>query len=305
VLLKTADVGDQELAAIANLTTTGFLTRTADNSYATRTIQTPNDGLSVADGDGVGGDPTLTLTNDLSAVEGLTGTGLAARTATDTWTERTFQTPNDGLSVADGDGVNGDPTLTLSNDLAALEGLASGGFAVRTGADTWEIRVINGTSGEVTVDDPDGSAGDLTIGLPSTVTATLTFSGVITFSNDVEVQGAFDHNNTSATRIARGTTAERPSGQAGDIRWNESNNQYEGYNSADGSWGPLGGAGLYKGENGERGDTVSGAGDIFRINEQTLNTDVTIESGENASCAGPLTIASGVTLTVNGNLTIV
>jgi len=69
----------------------------------------------------------------------------------------------------------------------------------------------------------------------------------------------------------------------------------------------LGGAGLFKGENGETGDTTNGAGDIFRINEQTLNTSVTIDADENASATGPLTIASGVTLTVTsgGNLSIV
>ena len=67
--------------------------------------------------------------------------------------------------------------------------------------------------------------------------------------------------------------------------------------------GPSGG-GLFKGENGEVG---SSAGDIFRINEQTLNTSVTIDADENASATGPLAIASGVTLTVTsgGNLSIV
>ena len=62
------------------------------------------------------------------------------------------------------------------------------------------------------------------------------------------------------------------------------------------------GGGLFKGENGQVG---SSAGDIFRINEQTLNTNTTIDADENASCAGPLTLATGVTLTVNGNLTVV
>jgi len=62
------------------------------------------------------------------------------------------------------------------------------------------------------------------------------------------------------------------------------------------------GGGMFKGENGTVGTQ---AGDIFRINEQTLNTNVTIDADENASCAGPLTLATGVTLTVNGNLTVV
>lgn len=65
------------------------------------------------------------------------------------------------------------------------------------------------------------------------------------------------------------------------------------------------GAGLFKGENGETGDTVSGAGDIFRINEQTLNTSTTIDADENASATGPLAVATGVTLTVASGGTLV
>ena len=67
------------------------------------------------------------------------------------------------------------------------------------------------------------------------------------------------------------------------------------------------GGGFYQGENGTSGNTTSGKGDIFRINKQTLNTSVTIASGDNASCAGPLTVSTSgtVNLTVNGNLTIV
>ena len=45
------------------------------------------------------------------------------------------------------------------------------------------------------------------------------------------------------------------------------------------------GAGYFQGENGAVGDTSSGKGDIFRVNESTLNTSVTIASGDNASCA--------------------
>ena len=62
--------------------------------------------------------------------------------------------------------------------------------------------------------------------------------------------------------------------------------------------------GMFKGDNGTVGTR---AGDIFRINEQTLNTNTTIDADENASATGPLAVASGVTLTVTsgGNLSIV
>lgn len=65
------------------------------------------------------------------------------------------------------------------------------------------------------------------------------------------------------------------------------------------------GAGYFQGNNGDTGDTTNGKGDIFRVNAQTLTSDVTIASGDNAMASGPLTVDSGVTLTVNGNLTVV
>jgi hypothetical protein len=65
-----------------------------------------------------------------------------------------------------------------------------------------------------------------------------------------------------------------------------------------------GGAGYFLGENGATGDTTNGKGDIFRVHEAQLDTNVTIDASNNAMCAGPLTVATGVTVTVNGNLVI-
>ena len=44
---------------------------------------------------------------------------------------------------------------------------------------------------------------------------------------------------------------------------------------------------------------------IFRKNENTLKVNHTISHNENAMAAGPLTVESGVTLTVEGSLSIV
>jgi hypothetical protein len=46
-------------------------------------------------------------------------------------------------------------------------------------------------------------------------------------------------------------------------------------------------------------------GGMFRINAQTLSSDITIVGTENANVTGPLTIASGVTLTVDSGGTLV
>jgi len=65
-----------------------------------------------------------------------------------------------------------------------------------------------------------------------------------------------------------------------------------------------GGAGYFQGENGVTGDATNGKGDIFRVHEQELNTNTTIAAGDNAGAFFSLTVATGVTLTVNGNLVI-
>ena len=44
---------------------------------------------------------------------------------------------------------------------------------------------------------------------------------------------------------------------------------------------------------------------IFRKNENTLRVNHTISQNENAMAAGPLTVESGVTLTIDGSLSIV
>jgi len=67
-------------------------------------------------------------------------------------------------------------------------------------------------------------------------------------------------------------------------------------------FGVGGGGGLFRGNNGTVG---SAPGDIFRVNSATLTADEEIETGENASCTGPLSVDSGVTLTVTGTLVII
>lgn len=120
-VVRDADIGSlvqawdtilDALAAIAG-GTNGLLAKTGAATAAARTITAPAAGISVSNGDGVSGNPTLALANDLSAVEGLATTGVAVRTAADTWTTRTL-TAGSGISIADGDGVAGNPTITAT-----------------------------------------------------------------------------------------------------------------------------------------------------------------------------------------------
>lgn len=57
------------------------------------------------------------------------------------------------------------------------------------------------------------------------------------------------------------------------------------------------GGGYYKGNLGTKGDATN-AGNLFRINSNNQSTNITISAGENALTCGPLSVASGNTLTI-------
>ena len=63
-----------------------------------------------------------------------------------------------------------------------------------------------------------------------------------------------------------------------------------------------GGGGAFLGE-GASGASVGDSGDIIRVNQQTLDTSQTMVATDNGSAAGPVAIASGVTLTISSGAT--
>lgn len=100
-----------------------------------------------------------------------------------------------------------------------------------------------------------------------------------TFSN-----GTF--SGTGDVLLPVGSTAQRPTGNPGMIRFNSDVNEFEGYNGS--AWGSLGG-----------GATGGGSDKVFVQNQNTINNNYTIPVGYNASSVGPLTIATGVTVSIS------
>jgi len=49
----------------------------------------------------------------------------------------------------------------------------------------------------------------------------------------------------------------------------------------------------------------TGSNVLFRLNDTNLSEDITIDSDKNAMVAGPISVDSGHTLTLVGNLSIV
>jgi hypothetical protein len=89
--------------------------------------------------------------------------------------------------------------------------------------------------------------------------------------------------------VPKGTTAERPvSPVNGEIRYNTTTSQFEGYQG--GEWGQLGG-----------GATGGGGDEVFQENSLIVTTNYTITTGKNAMSVGPITINSGTTVTVGAD----
>lgn len=106
---------------------------------------------------------------DLDALAALTTTGISVRTGSGTWATRTLVQPAAGLTISNADGVAGNPTFALANDLAALEGLTTTGYIVRTGDGTATTRTITGTTDNIVVTNGSGVSSDTSIDL-ATVT---------------------------------------------------------------------------------------------------------------------------------------
>tara|TARA_R110000868_G_scaffold5940_1_gene34600 strand:+ start:317 stop:1132 length:816 start_codon:yes stop_codon:yes gene_type:complete len=96
---------------------------------------------------------------------------------------------------------------------------------------------------------------------------------------------------TSATGSAvmpTGTTAQRDGSPAtGFLRFNSTDTSFEGYDGS--AWGAIGGGG---------GASGGGTDAVFYENGQTVTTNYTLTANTNAMSTGPLTINSGVAVTV-------
>ena len=120
----------------------------------------------------------------------------------------------------------------------------------------------------------------VTIGTLASTNLGLASLAGATFTGDVIL------GTTTALELPDGTTGQRPgSPVAGMIRYNTSLVQFEGYKNS--VWGAIGG-----------GATGGSSDDVFYENGQTVTTNYTLSTNKNAVTAGPITINSGVTVTV-------
>jgi hypothetical protein len=169
--------------------------------------------------------------------------------------------------------------------------------------------------------------------------ANLTWSGTaLNVTGTVAVTGALTatldstFSSTGALAISKGTTAERPGSPTSSmLRFNTTTTEFEGYNGT--AWASVGGAALvndtstasnlfplfatatsgtaatlntsnakllYKPSTGEFQMSAPVASNGIMVNSLTVATSYTIAAGFSGASAGPITIASGQSVTVAG-----
>lgn len=186
------------------------------------------------------------------------------------------------------------------------------------------------TSGRVTFAGASGLLSDSSNltwnGTALNVTGTVAVTGAVTATLDSQF------TSTGALKISAGTTAERPgSPVVSMIRYNSTTGEFEGYSGSSPAWKSIGGSALsndtstatdlyptfaaatsgtalnlytsnakllYKPSTGELKASALVATNGIVVNSATVGADYTIASGTNGFSIGPITVSSGVTVTV-------
>jgi hypothetical protein len=174
-------------------------------------------------------------------------------------------------------------SLTVTRDLIVpaiekpyiIQNNTTGAQSIRVIVAGTGVTVPNGKTAIVYNDGTDvkyafDHVGALDVGGNATLT-TFTATGDGTFSG------------TGQVKMPAGTTAQRSgSPAAGMFRFNDDTDQFEGYDGT--AWGGISGA---------------QAGGAILTNKSTATASYTIASGENGLSVGPITVDTGVTITVS------
>ena len=268
-------------------TTTAAIAASPSQPYTYLTVtQTPQlansryfgatNGLTLSDG-GAQGVFNITTTGALLSLVN-SGAGFQVKTSATAITGRSIAVSGAGLSIADGDGIAGNPTITLAGQVLALANLSANGLMTITTAGALSATQIAGVADQTAVFNPDGTTGNPTVGLAVNPT----------------IPG------TGAILIPVGTTGQRPAGVAGKIRYNSSDNAYEGYSA--GTWRQFslsGGVTEVDTGTGLTGGPITGTGTI-----SIANTAVTAGSYGSGTQVGTFTVNAQGQLTAAANVTI-
>jgi hypothetical protein len=210
------------------------------------------------------------------------GNGIQVKTSSTTVTGRTLTSGTTGLSIANGDGVSGNPTFSLTGNVLSLANASGAGLLALSGPSAVTFRAIQGTASEIDVANGTGASADPTIGL----------------ADNPILPG------TGSTTLPKGTTAQRSAGVTGMVRYNTDLATFEGYTLS--GWNQFaltGGVTLINTGTGLTGGPITTTGTI-----SIANTGVTAATYGSATevaqiavnAQGQITSASNVAITASG-----
>jgi len=233
-------------AASLNGASTGIIVKDSASTVTNRQL-TVGAGMTISNGSGVSGDPVIGVNTNLQNLSSLSGTGLVTVNGS-TFSQTSIQGTTNQISIANGTGVGGTPTVSLANDpiLPGTGGtqLPSGTTAQRLGVNgviryntsnanfeffqngAWQ----NVGTGNGSVTNVQGTANQITVVNGTTVP-------VISIAQNPTLPG------TGGTLLPSGNTAARPAIPTnGIIRYNTELAVFEVYIS--GAWATLSAGGV-------------------------------------------------------------
>jgi hypothetical protein len=205
-------------------TTTGAITASPSQTqtFLTATLQPtlPNsryvgvtNGLVITDG-GAQGLFNISSTGALLSLVN-SSAGFQVKTNATTITNRSIAVSGNGLSITNGSGVSGDPTITLSGAVVNLANASFNGLVVLSTAGGITSATITGTANQIAVTNGTGISGNPTVAI----------------SSDPILPGS------GGLVVPVGTTGQRGSSTNGNFRYNTTTASFEGY--ANGAWGSI------------------------------------------------------------------
>jgi hypothetical protein len=181
-----------------------FLTLNQEPTLPNSRALSGSTGITLVDG---GALSTLQIVlNGASGSLEASNNGIIAKTSGTTVAGRTITASGAGLTVTNGNGVSGNPTIGLSGLAQSIANLSGTGIVGISGGTSYTAVEILGTANQITVANGTGPANP-----------------TISITSDPSIPG------TGAMTVPIGTSAQRPGGTNGQIRFNSDTAQYEVY----------------------------------------------------------------------------
>lgn len=268
-----------------------FLTIVQEPTLPNSRYLSTGTGLGLVDG-GAQSYYRLTLNAASGSLE-VALTGIIAKDSASSVVARSIVSGSDGVSITNGNGVSGNPTVALTGTVLSLASLASTGM-LSIGGGSVNARVLTGTASEIDITSGNGTGNP-------------TFR----ISDNAVFPG------TGGVKVPVGTTAQRAAGADGLIRYNTDLNAFEVYE--DGSWSslPTGAVTLINTGTGLTGGPITTTGTIsidstvvtltgsqVLTNKTISGSNNSLSNIDNASLSNSAITINGSSVSLGGSVTV-